>query len=736
MAVPEQTPYKEFTANGITKVFPLEFDVSEQEHLIVLVNDLEPTVGSWSLIDNSVVFALPPANDANIKIRRDTPLERTTDYQSYNNSFKPQPVNSDFDRIWWKLQELGVADWILGSRINALKAYVDYKDDELRAYLIEEIRKQGVALDQLEHYYEYLMDRLAQIAIDKGWDSSFIHDGNETQKEVNDKSLQWVKGIYSLRGFKKRTLSQCIAMADGSFWNTDTTGIDDGTMTVIASDGTIWKRGRAGALKLTSFGNLKDAASAFERLFTFIKTLPSSYMDNAQQIRKIDVDLEGFVWETKRAILGVQGIGGLNFINGHIKASDDFIGDYLIEFTDSVALRAYHYISWNHVIFDANRKTNCARFNRFLKCGVTTCHFLRWKENGYGLVVGKTPTDTLGAAAEAHEFFVNGQSTFSQYDFSSIWAGQKSSGTALYINTYDGHYSDFVIAYCGRGVEHIKTGLNIFENIHIYGAEEKNYGFYIDCSSSNAFINLTNIYMDECSIRVLNPNQISIANSKVFRNDASEDGLIIFDTSIGTNVATRCVMIANHFNTSTFSGKKQIQFVTDSGGSWSGAIPQDIKSCGNTILGYVRAFDTSMGGQTDWLHYDGYNQVGKYAIDKTGTFTFDISKYQNIARGQNSSATVSEWLITSNWQSSSGSGVGAYRATVFKLPSGNFSALFEPIGVDLKFNETTKTITKDLAFGFSSVPTISNSGVITVSLADFCQGAIYREDQRNYLSSI
>lgn len=570
----------------------------------------------------------------------------------------------------------------------------------------------------------------------KGWDASFVVDGDETQKEVNDKSLQWVNGVATLRGFKKRTLSQCIAMADGSFWNTSSSGTDDGTMTVVADDGTIWKRGRAGSLRLSSFGQISDAASAFEKLFTFINTLPSSYSDNGQAIRKIDVDLEGFVWETSRPIFGIQGIGGLNFINGHVKAKDDFVGDYLVEFTDAVALRAYHYISWNHVIFDANRVTSCARFNRFLKCGVTTCHFLRWKANGYGLVVGKTPTDTLGAEEEAHEFFVNGQSTFSQYDFSSVWAGAIPSGTALYINTYDGHYSDFVISYCGRGIEHIRTGLNIFENIHIYGAEEKNYGFYIDCSSSNPFINLTNIYMDECSIRVLNPNQIAITNSKIFRNDDTNDGLIIFDTSIGTNVATRCVMFGNHFNTSRTLGKKQIQFVTDSGGSWSGAIPQDIKSSGNTILGYVTAFDTSMGGQTDWLHYDGYNQTGKYAIDKTGTFSFDVSKYQNIARGQNVSATVSEWLITSNWQASNGSGVGAYRATVFKLPSGNFAALFEPVGVALTFNETTKTITKDLAFGFLSVPTISNNGVITVSIADFCQGAIYREDQRNYLSPI
>lgn len=736
MAVPEQTPYIEHIANGVTTSFALEFECKDKEHLIVLVDNVEPNVGTWSLANGSVVFGIAPANGKIISIQRNTPFRRDTNFQSYDNSLRPATINKDFDWIWYKLQELGVADWILGNRIDALKNYVDDRDDELRAYLMEEIRKQGVALDQLDEYYNYLMQRLAQIAVDKGWDASFVVDGDETQKEVNNKSLQWVNGVATLRGFKKRTLSQCIAMTDGSFWNTASSGTDDGTMTVVADDGTIWKRGRAGSLRLTSFGTIDDAATAFEKLFTFINTLPSSYSDNGQAIRKIDVDLEGFVWETSTPIFGVQGIGGLNIINGHIKAKDDFVGDYLVEFTDDVALRAYHYISWNHVIFDANRKTNCARFNRLLKCGVTTCHFLRWKENGYGLVVGKTPTDTLGAEAEAHEFFVNGQSTFSQYDFSSVWGGATPTGTALYINTYDGHYSDFVIAYCGRGIEHIKTGLNIFENIHIYGAEEKNYGFFIDCTSSNPFVNLVNIYMDECSIRVLNPNQINIANSKVFRNDASEDGLIIFDTSTGTNVAARCVMSGNHFNTSTTSGKKQIQFVTDSGGSWSGAIPQDIKSSGNTILGYVTAFETSMGGQTDWWHYDGYNQTGKYAIDKTGTFSFDVSKYQNIARGQNSSATVSEWLITSNWQASNGSGVGAYRATVFRLPSGYFSALFEPIGVDLKFNETTKKITKDLAFGFSSVPTISNNGVITVSLVDFCQGAIYREDQRNYLSPI
>lgn len=113
MAVPEQTPYKEYTANGVTTSFPLEFDCENQDHLIVTVNDIEPENGQWSFINGAVVFLIAPANQAKIVIQRNTPLERNTNYQTTNNSFRPQPVNKDFDRIWWKLQELGHRDQLI-----------------------------------------------------------------------------------------------------------------------------------------------------------------------------------------------------------------------------------------------------------------------------------------------------------------------------------------------------------------------------------------------------------------------------------------------------------------------------------------------------------------------------------------------------------------------------------------------------------------------------------------------
>ncbi|HGH3604072.1 TPA: hypothetical protein ACJK1S_001261 [Acinetobacter baumannii] len=189
MAVPEQTPFIEYTANGTTTVYPLTFDCDKSEYLIVSLDGEEAPVGSWSLTGGSITFNSAPANGVLITIERNTPFRRTTEYQSYNNSFRPSAVNKDFDLIWWKLQELGVADWILSNRIDALKNYVDDRDDELRAYLLEEIKKQGVALDQLEDYYNYLMQRLAEIAVNGGWEASFVVDASgKTQQEINNLS--------------------------------------------------------------------------------------------------------------------------------------------------------------------------------------------------------------------------------------------------------------------------------------------------------------------------------------------------------------------------------------------------------------------------------------------------------------------------------------------------------------------------------------------------------------------
>jgi len=135
MAVPEQTPFIEYTANGTTTVFPLTFDCDKAEYLIVTLDGNDAAVGSWSFINGSVSFNSAPSQGSIVGIKRNTPLERTTNYQLYNNSLHPKPINKDFDLIWWKLQEIWVqitllwasmkhqidAIWnALNSKVNAL----------------------------------------------------------------------------------------------------------------------------------------------------------------------------------------------------------------------------------------------------------------------------------------------------------------------------------------------------------------------------------------------------------------------------------------------------------------------------------------------------------------------------------------------------------------------------------------------------------------------------------------
>jgi hypothetical protein len=124
MAVQEQTPYQEITANGVTTSFVLGFECKDKDHLIVTLDGVEPPVGNWSLTGGAVVFTIAPANGVLITIQRNTPLSRTTDYQSYNNSFRPGPVNDDFDWIWWKLQEIWVQITLLWAALNSKVAAI------------------------------------------------------------------------------------------------------------------------------------------------------------------------------------------------------------------------------------------------------------------------------------------------------------------------------------------------------------------------------------------------------------------------------------------------------------------------------------------------------------------------------------------------------------------------------------------------------------------------------------
>lgn len=55
-------------------------------------------------------------------------------------------------------------------------------------YVETAISQQGVSLQQLDNYYNYLMQRIAAIAVEKGWDASFVMSADgSNQQQINDR---------------------------------------------------------------------------------------------------------------------------------------------------------------------------------------------------------------------------------------------------------------------------------------------------------------------------------------------------------------------------------------------------------------------------------------------------------------------------------------------------------------------------------------------------------------------
>lgn len=164
-----------------------------------------------------------------IEVTRTTAADRATNYATYNNSFRPEVLNKDIDRIWLKIQELGVADQLLKiyterlhteqkgyidnqdqaikqiiadlrnyvnqqdnslhAKIGELRSYTDQQDNSRHSYFENLIRQQGTSLKQLDNYYKHLLIEIGKIASEKGWIASLVVDANgRNQQQINDNS--------------------------------------------------------------------------------------------------------------------------------------------------------------------------------------------------------------------------------------------------------------------------------------------------------------------------------------------------------------------------------------------------------------------------------------------------------------------------------------------------------------------------------------------------------------------
>ena len=120
MAVSEQIPYISYIANGSTLEFPITFDLSNPDYLFVAVNKVIPLSGTYSIdmTAKKIVFASAPNEGDQIELYRENTLDRDTNYQSYDNSFRPSAINFDFDKIWHVLQEQHLIDAEILARLK------------------------------------------------------------------------------------------------------------------------------------------------------------------------------------------------------------------------------------------------------------------------------------------------------------------------------------------------------------------------------------------------------------------------------------------------------------------------------------------------------------------------------------------------------------------------------------------------------------------------------------------
>ncbi len=120
-SVVPQTPFNEYTGNGVATVYPYEFQLLAASDLIVTIDDVVIPSSDFILTNvgvqagGEVIFTIPPANLTHVVLSRVIVLQRDTDYQ-YNGDLKEDTLDNDFNRIWQALQGHGSQ---IGSALRA-----------------------------------------------------------------------------------------------------------------------------------------------------------------------------------------------------------------------------------------------------------------------------------------------------------------------------------------------------------------------------------------------------------------------------------------------------------------------------------------------------------------------------------------------------------------------------------------------------------------------------------------
>lgn len=107
-SIVEQTPFNEYTGNGVTTAFGFEFQLLNNGDFVASIDGVEIpssdyTLSSLTQAGGTCTFDTAPANGAAVLLQRVIALARDTDYQ-YNGDLREETLDRDFNRLWQALQ--------------------------------------------------------------------------------------------------------------------------------------------------------------------------------------------------------------------------------------------------------------------------------------------------------------------------------------------------------------------------------------------------------------------------------------------------------------------------------------------------------------------------------------------------------------------------------------------------------------------------------------------------------
>lgn len=209
MSVQEKIPYVSYIANGSTVKFNIPFDLHNAGYLVVTVDKMIPAVGGYivNLNDMSITFVTAPRSGAQVELYRDTKLKRDTNYQSYDNSFRPSSVNFDFDSIWQALQDQHMVDARIAARIREEIEQRRVADGLMQGQI--EILNQVILSVFNDASSEYVANKLTELdsliqtaaaaaAGANGWIADLVVDGNENQHQINKSLIRTYNSVSDL----------------------------------------------------------------------------------------------------------------------------------------------------------------------------------------------------------------------------------------------------------------------------------------------------------------------------------------------------------------------------------------------------------------------------------------------------------------------------------------------------------------------------------------------------------